>query len=512
MVGQGDVAGDALMRLLLRWLGLLLLATLCMAHVGSPDVWYEGEAGPWHVVVYVQVPAVIPGVADISIQVQGQAPQRVTALVNLFSATAGTPAPDVAEPIAGRPGWYHTRLWIMAPGSNSVTVAVNGSKGVGTVVVPVAAVANARLPLQKSLGTILGVLGIFLFVGVIGIAGAAVRESTLTPGTVPSRRRMWGARGAMAGCAVVFALLLMGGKKWWDAEDADFQRNLYRPFATNAQVANSASGAGLELRITEPQWVERNHQRRDREGDRWSPLVTDHGRLMHLFLIRDDLAAMAHLHPATTDSVLWRSSLPALPAGHYRVYGDIVHESGFAKTLTATVDIPPGYTQGPLGADDAIDSIGTRGDTAILSGGARLIWRRDSLPIVAGEPAPLAFAVFNADGSPATLEPYLGMAAHGVVSRDDGAVFIHLHPMGTVSSGSQETFALRTSADTVPGSVGRRIAANDQSMGSMAGMTLSGSFSFPYAFPKPGNYRIWVQVRRAGKVETGAFDVRVGVR
>jgi len=32
---------------------------------------------------------------------------------------------------------------------------------------------------------------------------------------------------------------------------------------------------------------------------------------------------------------------------------------------------------------------------------------------------------------------------------------------------------------------------------------------FPYGFPQAGDYRIFVQVKRAGRIETGVFDAHV---
>jgi hypothetical protein len=110
------------------------------------------------------------------------------------------------------------------------------------------------------------------------------------------------------------------------------------------------------------------------------------------------------------------------------------------------------------------------------------------------------------------------MAAHAAVLRSDNSVFIHLHPSGTVSMAAQETFALRKATDTVPGMIAGRMqaseSANPGAMANMPGMSMtmaptSDTVSFPYAFPKPGTYRVWVQVKRNGKILTGAFDATV---
>jgi hypothetical protein len=38
---------------------------------------------------------------------------------------------------------------------------------------------------------------------------------------------------------------------------------------------------------------------------------------------------------------------------------------------------------------------------------------------------------------------------------------------------------------------------------------LSHEVSFPYGFPQPGDFRIFVQIKRGGQVETGVFDAHV---
>ena len=129
-------------------------------------------------------------------------------------------------------------------------------------------------------------------------------------------------------------------------------------------------------------------------------------------------------------------------------------------------------------------------------------------PLPANTPLDLRFVVVDTAGNPARLEPYLGMAAHAVVLRDDGSVFIHLHPMGTVAMTAQQIYRARDRGDTT--SRGRLTSdAFADSMTMPMPISFGGALSFPYEFPKAGRYRVWVQAKPGHDVLTGAFDVEV---
>jgi hypothetical protein len=83
----------------------------------------------------------------------------------------------------------------------------------------------------------------------------------------------------------------------------------------------------------------------------------------------------------------------------------------------------------------------------------------------------------------------MGMLGHVVVARDDGSVFAHLHPSGSVAMAALQKFAPDRHA--------------------MHRSTTTERLSIPYAFPKAGRYRIWVQLKRAGRVFTSGFDAVV---
>ena len=481
---------------------MMLSVPLLTAHVGSPNVFFAGKAGPYDVKVVVRPPQVVPGIARVTVRAGNDVERVSIRPVYWRAGSKGAPSADETSKLAGQTGTFEGSLWLMARGAYSVDVIVGGSKGDANVLIPVASVATGQLEMSPMLGALLIVLGLFLVAGLVNIVYKAAGESLVHASDRLEESARRKARLVAAASLPVLALAIFGGARWWGAVDRDYERTIYRP----APLDVSLQGSELALAIREPLYALRNQV---------SLIMPDHGKMMHLFLVKSgDARGFAHLHPVALDSSgtpKLRVTLPQLPAGSYHVYGDVVHETGFERTLVGALVVPDGQPapRAPSDSDDAwfVGDATTNG-TATLGDGSTM--RVELLPagdVRAAVEMTIRVSVMERDGSPARLEAYLGMPAHGVVTRLDGSVYVHLHPMGTISMAAQDAFAIRDRGDTT--SSGRLVLVDHSRHTATRADTMPSVIEFPYEFPRDGEYRVFIQVKRAGRIQTGAFAVTV---
>jgi len=493
----------------------LLFSLGAAAHVGNPDIYMEGYAGPYLLYVTIRMPQVIPGVAEI--EIRSESPDvreiRVAPMQLTGPGSKLAPTPDIARRSAADPQFFTGSLWLMEFGSLQVHIEADGTRGPGELAVPVPAIAQRTLPMQRPLGLTLAALMLLLTLGLISIAAAAVREGALEPGATPKFENRRRARIATAIASVLVIALLFIGWKWWRAEAARYEANVYTPPEIGA-VLDPSGRLALEQKPTR---MALGSSRRPAQPVDFKLLIPDHGHLMHLFLVR--LPAMDsfwHLHPERDANGEFAERLPPVPPGHYQIFADVVLKSGFPITLIGQLDVP-GFAGQPLTGDDC-GIVATplaqsaAGEIAfLLPGGGRMVWERPQTPLRANTALLFRFHVEDRDGKPARdLEPYMGMAAHAEIIRSDAAVFAHVHPAGSVSMAALDLAQAR-----LPGAAtGAPGTAPMNGMATMNGLEaqpehVDPEISFPYGFPKPGLYRLFVQIKRAGRVETGVFDANV---
>jgi hypothetical protein len=387
----------------------------------------------------------------------------------------------------------------MEYGSLRLQIKVSGAQGDAAMSVPVASFARKNLAMPRWLGAILLVLTVGLAIGAVSIAGAAVREARLAPGApvdASARRR---GRIAIAVGAVLAAAIFYLAFAWWsfDAHRSAMVTKLFKPPPLSVTLE---PGNRLKLRAADSQWAKYKVM---------DSLLPDHGHLMHMFLIRTPgFDRFWHLHPVRNADSSFDVSLPPLDPGHYDVLADVVDRSGFPWTLVGSINLPRAR-EGATSGDDSGGSFpalnSSAGDSVdVLPDGTRVTWRHDTLQ--AHHAMVLQFKIEDSGGKPATdLEPYMGMGAHVEIARSDLSVFAHIHP-----SGSAPMAAVMLAGDT-GGASGQAMAGMMTRGGSKMEMPekVEPEFSIPYGFPKPGLYRIFLQFKRAGKVETAVFDAQV---
>ncbi len=527
-MGKLDEKGAALNRL-----GFIIavfywwMNCLVQAHVGSPDVFYDGPVGVYTARITIRMPSVVPGRAEISVRVLGDQPDQVSFLP-LFSRTSITNAPpaDLGRLIAGETNLYFGELWLMSIGAYTIDVKMRGSLGIGSIQIPVSSVPLSQLPLPPFLGYILVALGALLCGGGVAIVSAAARESVLGSTAVigqKERRRGWVAGLITAFIMVVF---LIGGRRWWNADEAKFRSQLRGGAWPDMQAVVRVDGAQRILRLTLGQEIFL--------GNATLPLIPDHGKLLHLFLIREGTQdTFAHLHPVRKGGKVFEVALPTLPQGRYKVLCDLTVEgSVLSSTATNSVDVPAlsnQPVQGTVLKPDPDDSWanytgipvpdGSANNTTFrLPDGITVEWSKHA-PLQVSKDAGLNFVIRNASGKPVELVPYMGMLCHAAILRADGSVFSHLHPSGNYSMAAQSFFDAKLDKETqhqtpvISGLVDH--SKMDHSKMNHGGDTTKpaigvSSISLPYEFPIAGDYRIWVQFKIGTQVHTAIFDTKVG--
>ena len=474
---------------------LLCLASQAHAHVGSPDVFLQGKAGPYQLFVTVRPPLTIPGVAELEVRCESPGVREIRAvpLAIMGPGSKYAPIPDALKVSPTDPQFFTGALWMMTAGSWQARLTVTGSQGDGTLSVPVPSFARASKKMQWGLGVILSAIGLFLVSGLIAIIGAASREAKLDPGQTPSESNLRSGRKATIIGAVLVIAIVVACNYWWGYEENDYNQRIYKPL----HMAATLNGTDLSLQLSEPGWMQARtiQQIAFRVFTRkMDDLVLDHGHLMHLYALRQPgLDVVYHLHPEQRENGSFVLPLPSMVAGQYKLYADIVHADGFPETLVTEIYLPARSAR-PLSADDASASTepwqkaSTTNNAFTLPDGYKMEWLRGDKPLLAGQAMSFTFRLTKPDGTaPGDMALYMGMGGHAAFVKTDGTVFAHIHPNGSIS------MAALMLAEGMPA---------DMQMDEAVRSTVS----FPYGFPTPGQYRIFVQMKHGNTVETGVFD------
>jgi hypothetical protein len=483
---------------------LLLISCPAHAHVGTASAFVQGNAGPYPLYVTISPPAVIPGEAMVSVITDGSAVRSISLQANVLTGDLAHDMPQAVALTPGPPGSheFHGTAWIMTQGSWQVRLLVTGTSGSGSLSVPLPASPTRLMHMSRPFGALLLVLGGILIAGLASLAAAAAREAGQTPGVLPQAKDKARGRRAAAVAVIAVVVLLLFFNRLWKQEIARYSGNIYQPL----QMTPTLSGNTLHLALRQPSDIQALLNNRT-----LADLVLDHNHLMHLYMIRwPAMDVVYHLHPEQMSAGNFGLSLPTVPAGNYRLFADVVHADGFPET--AVTDIALNIQHGrPLAGDDAsgllpaLSAAKVAPDVITLSDGYQ--YRFTALApgasasqsvdqVRANVPVLLRFTLLDPNGNtPQDMADYMGMPGHAAIVKPDGSVFAHIHPDGSIAMAA---YMMANAKSPMPmGAMG------------MSAPTVSNTTAFPFGFPKPGLYRIIVQMKHGRTVETGAVDLNV---
>ncbi|MDO9455884.1 hypothetical protein [Nocardioides sp.] len=197
----------------------------------------------------------------------------------------------------------------------------------------------------------------------------------------------------------------------------------------------------------------------DSRGEPVTEYVEEQTKLIHLYVVRDDLTDFRHVHPVLGDDGTWTARVDLTDPGRYRVVAEFVPDDEEQNPDGSHVVL--GERAQVAGESPAVpDEPGRTGSDGMVT-----VTAPETLP--AGEDTQFDLTVSDGDRGVLNLGTYLGSYAHLTGFDTATGAFVHAHPLGTPS------------------------------------ITDDGSdLTFHTALGTPGTYRFFVQVRVDGFVHT----------
>lgn len=202
----------------------------------------------------------------------------------------------------------------------------------------------------------------------------------------------------------------------------------------------------------------------DKAGKPLTDYTPEQTKLLHLYVVRDDLAQFRHVHPELGSDGTWRGRLDLGVPGPWRVVVEFIPKGAERPVVLGTTlrvagawkpePVPEGDTAGT--SDDGVVKVELLNEGEVSTNGR------------------LRVAITSTDGEPLTLGSYLGATAHLTGFAVGTRGFVHVHPLGAPEV-------------TDDGTV----------------------LTFHTTFEKPGSYRMFVQVRVDGMLHQVAVTATV---
>ena len=191
----------------------------------------------------------------------------------------------------------------------------------------------------------------------------------------------------------------------------------------------------------------------DADGNAVRDFDLEHERRMHVIVVRSDLTGFQHIHPRLRDDGTWTVPLTLGAAGTYRVFADF-STGGESATLDADVHVPGDFAPRELPHPEPVSRSG------------------DYDVELAGRGDDVRFTVRRGGRVLDDLQPYLGARGHLVALREGDLSFLHVHPKDDATAGRDIRFGVE--------------------------------------YPSNGRYRLFLQFKHDGRVQTAAFTQEVG--